>query len=203
MKASNLNLSLYSYGTLQHLLFLINGTLPPVSKEEYISRLQHAINVLEITCLESGLSDFDSFSWRVSREYNFKILKDIELGYKNWKFLDKCIDSTAWTYAQKMVQPKKQPNPTQNSRGGGQNANQKLCTTYNTFRKEGCYFEHNNPGESCVFLHHCSNCRQRGFPGRKHKAIDCREEGFNQNSNSNPPNSNVTSVSSNPAVTSV
>ena len=118
LKESNLNLSLYSYGTLKHLLLLSNGTLPNVNKKEFSSRLQHGLNVLEIVCLESLLSDFDSASWRVAREYDSKIVEDISTGVKSWESLDQSIDSTAWTYAQKMAPPKvSKVNSNQNQKG--------------------------------------------------------------------------------------
>ena len=47
LKSSNLNLALYSYGSIKHLLYLSNGTLAPVNKAEYNSRLQHILNVIE------------------------------------------------------------------------------------------------------------------------------------------------------------
>ena len=159
--------------------------------------------MLEICCLGSGLSDFDSHSWRVAREYDFKIIKDIEQGFKTWEKLDKCIDPTAWTYARELV-PKSKAEPNQNK--NQQNSNQKLCTTYNSFRKEGCSYEHNNPGEKCVYLHFCSNCRQKGFPNRRHKAINCRDEGVPKNTNSGAAqttsNTNTATPSA-PVVTSV
>ena len=202
LKSSNLNLSLFSYGSIKHLLSLSNGTLAPVSKTEFNNRIQHILNVLEIVCLGSGLTDFDSHSWRVAREYDVKIVKDVEQGFKCWQTLNKCIYSTAWTYACQLVPQK--PKNEQNSSKNQQNSTQKLCTTFNTFRNgNGCSFEYNNPGQNCVFTHSCSKCRQKGFPDRRHKAINCRQEPEPQNTNSS---SNVTSntISSlPPVVTSV
>ena len=117
-----MNLALFSYGSIEHLLSLSNGTLPPVSKEEYNSRLQHILNVLEIACLGSGIRDFDTHSWRIAREYDSKILQDISMGFKTWLSLDKCIDSSTWQYERELVPPKsrsetvsnKSKNPSQN-----------------------------------------------------------------------------------------
>ena len=205
LKASNLNLSLFAYGSIKHLLSLSDGTLPPVNKEEFNSRLQHVLNVLEITCLGSNLSDFDSHSWRIAREYDFKIVKDIEQGFKTWESLNKCIDSTAWQYAREMVPPEKSKvNSTQNVKNQNSQNSQKFCTTYNNFRNgNGCSYEYNNPGQECVYQHSCSNCRQKGFPNRRHKAIHCRDG--NQDNNSSNATSSVTSTvsSSSPVVTSV
>ena len=90
---------MFAYGSIKHLLALSDGTLAPVNKEEFISRLQHLLNTLEIVCLGSSLSDFDSYSWKVAREYNSQIIKDIETGYKTWGNLNRCIDPTNWAYA--------------------------------------------------------------------------------------------------------
>ena len=146
---------MYTYRSIKHLLAITDGTLPPASKTELISRLQHILNVLEITCLGSSLENFDSYSWRVAREYDSKVLKDIEQGFKNWDNLSRCIDPTCWAYAREMV-PK--PKPAQNQGSKAPNSNQRLCTTYNTFKKEGCSYESNNPGETCVYVHACSTC---------------------------------------------
>ena len=43
IKQSNMNLALFSYGSLKHLLALSDGTLPLASKEEFNARLQHVI----------------------------------------------------------------------------------------------------------------------------------------------------------------
>ena len=60
-----------------------------------------------------------------------------------------------------------------------------MCSTYNNFKKEGCAYENSNPGDSCIFIHQCSACLKRGFPNRKHKAINCRDEARLNSNNSN------------------
>ena len=172
-----MSLSLFTYGSIKHLLLLSNGTLPPVSKEEFNSRLQHLLNVLDITCLDSSLAEFDSFSWKIAKCYDEKILSDISQGYKSWLTLDKCIDSTAWNYAQRMVPLESKPNRNQSKPQNSNQSSQKMCTTFNTFRRgDSCAFEFNNPNENCVYLHQCSACNKRGFPNRRHKAFNCRDE---------------------------
>ena len=94
------------------------------------------------------------------------------------------MDSAAWTFARDLVPPKaKQQSQPQNFKG--QNSSQKVCSTFNTFKKDGCAFENSNPGESCIFVHQCSACAKRGFPNRKHKAFNCRDEA-KLNSNTSP-----------------
>ena len=122
----------------------------------------------------SSLSDFCSNSWSIARDYDYKILRDLERGYKSWLTLDKCIDSTAWAYSKEMNLPRGQKGGNNSNRNSNSNNGQKICTTYNSFRKDGCSWEHNNPGEKCIFLHACSVCRVKG-----HKAPQC-DKNFNK-----------------------
>ena len=199
LNQSNFNLSLFAYGSIKHLLCLSNGTLPAVSKAEFNSRLQHILNVLEIVCLESNLQEFHSNSWSIAKQYDICILKDIEQSFKSWETLDKSIDSSAWNFAIRMVPPVKNQNLNQKSQNSNSNS-QKVCTTWNTFKQDGCSYEFKNPGESCVYLHQCSSCAKRGFPNRKHKSINCRDE-LKYNSNSTAQTA-PTSTAPPPVVTS-
>ena len=53
----------------------------------------------------------------------------------------------------------------------------KACTTYNTHRSsEGCYWEHNNKGEVCIFEHFCSWCKSNRDVKEKHKLINCEHK---------------------------
>ena len=192
VKESNINLALFSYGSLRHILCLIDGTLTPVSHGEICSRLQHLVNVLEIVCLSSSLSDFDNNAWKIGKFYNSRIINDIEIGIKRWEGLDKAIDPTAWQFAKELLVKSKPPqNQTKNPVN---NSNVRICTTYNTFRKDGCSYEHNNPGETCVFLHVCNKCR------KKHKAWQCTED---KSQNSNSSTASLPSSGSGTPVTSV
>ena len=100
----NINLALFSYGSIKHLLLLANGTLPAVSRAEFISRLQHTLNVLDIACLGSQISDFDSHAWRTAKDYDFLTIKEIQEGYKTWETLRRSIDSTIWDITHELNQ---------------------------------------------------------------------------------------------------
>ena len=176
LKHSNMNLALYAYGSVKHLLLLSDGTLPSVSKREFIARLQHILNVLDITCLGSGLGDFTSHSFNVAKEYDLQILNDIQMGKRSWETLSHFIDPTAWAYSRDMI-PAQTNKSNQNQAPKNQSSSQKMCTTFNTFKNgPGCSYEYNHPGESCVYVHQCSACNKRGFPNRRHKSINCRDE---------------------------
>ena len=197
VKSQNLNLALFSYGSLKHLLALSDGTLPPVSKSEYISRLYHLINVFEISCLASGLTDFDSYGWRVAREYDSKVLSDIEHGLKTWDNLGKNICPMSWQFAKELV-PKSAPKATAPANGNKSASGNplRICTTWNTYRKENiCHYESTNPGESCVFSHICSKCYKSKGVQKRHKAWQCTEPAVS-GASAPPPSSTATPVTS-------
>ena len=108
----------------------MDGTLSPVSEIKFKNRLQHLANTFEITCLSSSLSDFNSPEWQISREYDRRLISDLEVGLKSWDTLKNCIDPTCWSYAKEVVQ-NIQPNSKSSSRSPDRG--HKLCITWNKF----------------------------------------------------------------------
>ena len=51
----------------------------------------------------------------------------------------------------------------------------KMCTSWNTFQKNGCQYEFLNPGKYCKFGHYCSLCRANGIDFMPHKALEFTE----------------------------
>ena len=70
VNSKNINLSTFAFGSIKHLLALSDGTLPQVSKSEFLNRLRHLSNVFEICCEGSSQEEFQSYNWKVSRWYN-------------------------------------------------------------------------------------------------------------------------------------
>ena len=114
--------------------------------------------MLEIVCLSSLVGDFDSNAWHIRKEYDARVISDIEVQIKKWETLDKAIDPGAWQFAKEFVAKSKTTGPNQSKTQGNST---RICSTWNTFRNDGCSWEHSNPGESCVFLHICSKCKKK------------------------------------------
>ena len=185
LKPNNFNLALFSFGSFKHLLSLLDGTLAPVSHTELCSRLQHLVNVMDIVCLASDPSQFDNPAWKIGNFYNEKIVRDVELGFKHWETLDRCIDPAGWAYAKEILAKTNQKSNQSNNKSQGnqnQNSSAKMCTTYNHFRGEGCQYKFNNPRQQCVFQHICGSCKAKGLV-RKHKSWQCNAS---QNTLPNP-----------------
>ena len=179
----NSNLAIFSYGSVKHLLALVDGTLPAITSKELISRLQHLSNVLEISCLRSNLLEFCSESWTEARNYNSRVISEVETGVKDWLNLDRAIDSTCWQFAKQLASADfnfsdTDTNTDADAYGDTDSDSDSLsnlirCSSWNTFRKKGCQFEFLNPGRDCKFLHCCSTCESNGRGLLCHKSIHC------------------------------
>ena len=145
---------------------------------EFLARLRHLRNVFEIACMSSPLSSFSDPPWQIAREYDSRVISDIESGIKSWENLANGLEPDAIYIAKetvelrnkskKVLKPKKEEDkPKTDPKKTG-------CTTYNTHRSsEGCLWEHRNKGETCVFKHFCTWCKANRDVEEKHKSLNC------------------------------
>ena len=179
LKQDNCNAICFAFGSFKHLeaakLGLIN-----MPEAEFLARLRHLKNVFEVACLSSNLSSFTDHAWQVAREYDSRVIADIESGVKTWESLANGLETDAIYCAKETVELKnksknilKEPKDPKKLRDPKDSKN-KSCTTFNTHRaSDGCYWEHNNKGETCVFEHFCSWCKTNRDVKEKHKLINC------------------------------
>ena len=179
LKAENCNAIAFAYGAFKHLEALKSGLIPHVSDAEFLSRIRHLRNVYEIACLSSSLSSFSDGAWLVAREYDNRVISDIECGAKSWQTLSNGIEPDAIYCAKETVEnrqknSKKSAKNVDKSKEGDPKRGKKACTTFNTHKSsEGCYWEHVNQGQVCIFDHHCSWCKQNRGVTEKHKVFNC------------------------------
>ena len=182
LKQDNCNSICFAYGSFKHLEAAKLG-LVTMSEVEFLSRLRHLKNVFEVACLSSNLTTFADPSWQVAREYDARVIADIESGVKNWDTLSNGLETDALFCAKETVElknrakkplkdpkdPKKPKDPKDPKSNG--------CTTYNSHRSsDGCYWEHVNKGKTCVFEHFCSWCKNNRDVKEKHKLINCEHK---------------------------
>ena len=91
-----MNMPIFVFGCFKQLLALNDGTLPPVSQQEFNSRLQNLANTFEIVCLASTQDNYNEASWAVGREYFSRVINDIETNVKHWESLTCAIDPSCW-----------------------------------------------------------------------------------------------------------
>ena len=182
LKQDNTNAITFAYGSFKHLEAAKLGLIE-MDDIEFLARLRHLKNVYEVACLSSNLNSFTDNAWQVAREYDTRVIADIESGAKTWSTLSKGLETDAIYCANQIVElknkskkPVKDPKDPKNSKVD-KDRKTKACTTYNTHRSsEGCFWEHNNKGESCVFEHYCSWCKANRDIKEKHKVFDCEHK---------------------------
>lgn len=180
LKQDNCNSICFAYGSFKHLEAAKQG-LVTMSDTEFLARLRHLRNVFEVACLSSNLTTFTDPSWQVAREYDARVIADIESGAKDWETLSGGLETDAIYCAKEIIElknkVKKPSKDLKETRKLKDPKDSKICSTYNTHRSsEGCYWEHTNKGEVCVFDHHCSWCKANRDTKEKHKLIHCEHK---------------------------
>ena len=183
LKQDNCNAISFAFGSFKHLHAVKSGLIK-MSDTEFLSRLKHLRNVFEIACMSSPLSSFSDPSWQIAREYDSRVTSDIESGIKSWDGLANGLETDSIYMAKETVElrnrAKKPPKDPKLLKREDEKPFKKGdpkktgCTTYNTHRSsEGCYWEAQNKGESCVFKHFCSWCKLNRDVEDKHKQMHC------------------------------
>ena len=180
LKQDNTNAVTFAYGAIKHLEAVKSGLIKNMSDTEFLARLKHLRNVFEIACLSSTLTSFCDPSWQIAREYDSRVIADIESGDKSWDTLSNGLETDAIYCAKEVVELKnKAKKPLKIEKKVPEDKAKKDpkkngCTTYNSHRaSDGCFWEHTNKGESCVFDHFCSWCKANRNVFEKHKALSC------------------------------
>ena len=86
LKAYNCNAIAFAYGAFKHLHTVKSGLIK-MSDNEFLARLKHLRNVFEIACMSSPLTSFCDVPWQIAREYDSRVVSDIECGVKSWECL--------------------------------------------------------------------------------------------------------------------
>ena len=183
LKGDNINAVCFAYGSFKHLEAIKSGLITNISDTEFLARLKHLKNVFEVACLSSYLTCFTDPSWQIAREYDARVIADIEAGAKSWDTLAKGLETDSIYCAKETVElknkakkPLREPKDTKKPKDP-KDSKKIGCTTYNTHRaSDGCFWEHNNKGETCVFEHFCSWCKANRNVTEKHKSMNCEHK---------------------------
>ena len=181
MRQDNTNAITFAYGSFKHLEAAKLGLIQ-MSDGEFLARLRHLKNTFDIACLSSNLASFSDHSWQVAREYDTRIVSDIESGVKTWETLSNGLETDALYCANQVIELKNKSKKglkevKKDDTIKKDKAKIKMCTTFNTHQSsDGCAWEQRNEGESCVFKHFCSWCKSNRDVEEKHKAFQCEHK---------------------------
>ena len=181
LRQDNLNAVTFAFGSFKHLEAAMEGLIS-MSKTEFLARLRHLKNTFEIACLSSNLNNFTDQSWLVAREYDTRVIADIESGAKTWASLSRGLETDAIYCANRIVEnreksKKKEKPKAEKNNGEKSESKSKPCTTFNSHRNsDGCLWEQNNQGKTCVFRHFCSWCKENRNVEENHKLFNCEHK---------------------------
>ena len=188
-----LNPILWSWAYVSHLLATRTGQAPMLAEGELEARLQHFLNVLEITLQTTNQADFAADAWKVARLYHTKVQQKVDCGEYSWlQMLQQWGAATSphelmAARAEIPLNVKQKTALTDGlagvvktgTRGTKKDLEEKkkqICFSWNNCETRGkCKFEVENEGEACPRIHACSWCKTKDFKPLTHQKRFCRK----------------------------
>ena len=144
-----------------------------MSEVEMLGKIRHTKCMLEVCCLNSNATDFNTFGWTIAKDYANKVEDEIQQGILTWSEITPSVRTGPLLLAQMDCQRQTQAKSTNRKEG----ENTKVCTTYNKCTTKGkCEYEVTNPEKSCQRKHECSWCKSNLGQSNKHQAWECKKK---------------------------
>ena len=180
--SDKLNMGLWCWAYVSELLATRTGAAPPLANGELEARLQHFLNVLEISLQPSNPTEFDGPSWKVARLYAEKIQQKVDKG-GSWLAFEQRYGADSHPHelmaAQVELAPKvkpKEPKEVKKADKVKDSKEKRTCTTWNTSEVENkCKFEVDYEGRECINKHECSWCKEKHRRSLPHQRAFCRQ----------------------------
>jgi hypothetical protein len=168
-----LNPIIWSWAYIAELMASRSGQAPELPVGELEAKLQHFLNVMDITLQTSTKGDYMGDSWKVGRLYHNKVQAKIDQGKTSWcRILDRWENLTL-PHELMAAQQELTASAFEVSSKDGKTLR---CSTWNTWETEGfCQWECENAGQECSFIHECTYCKSRKFQPVDHQLILCQE----------------------------
>ena len=132
--------------------------------------MRHFLDMMETTALHSSMSDFQCEGWEIAREFDSRVMADIDQGEVTWPTVaTSSLVTRSYNQAVHCIQQRPR-------KGTGGGDGRRICPTYNTFTSTAgatCEYEAANPGRKCKLQHICSSCAAMGN-SYSHKEQECR-----------------------------
>ena len=184
--SDKLNMGLWCYSYVAELLATRTGAASALAPGELEARMQHFLNVMEISLQPSNPAEYDGHSWRVARLYAEKVQQKVDRG-SSWVAFEKRYGADTHphelmaaqvelpppskkTIVEKKVEKKGDKGKDVKERTG------RICTTWNSSDVENkCKFEVNYEGRECNNKHECSWCKDKHGRSLPHQRTFCRQ----------------------------
>ena len=175
-----LNPIVWSWAFIAELLASRTGQAEDLPVGELEARLQHFLNVMEVTLQTSTKMDYTGDSWKVGRLYHNKVQAKIDQGSTTWCSMMERWESATLPHELMAAQQELAPKPTKSKpkelevRSKDTDGKPIRCLSWNTWETRGtCRYESENPGQKCIRLHECTYCKNKKFKPVNHQRFFC------------------------------
>ena len=175
-----LNPVIWSWAYIADLLASRTGQAEDLPVGELEARLQHFLNVMEVTMQTSNKTDFAGDSWKVGRLYHNKVQAKVDQGATTWCSMMERWESATLPHELMAAQQELAPKPTktkprdQEVKSRDADAKPPRCGTWNTWETRGiCKYESEHPGQKCNYVHDCTYCKTKKFKPVNHQRLFC------------------------------
>ena len=177
--SDQLNPIIWSWAYVAELMAARTGHAPDLSTGELEARLQHFLNVMEVTLQTSSKADYMGDSWKVGRLYHNKVQAKVDHGMTTWCKLTERWESATLPHELMAAQQELAPKFTKAKEAplrGKKEADDKgiRCGTWNSWETKGtCKWESENTGQKCRRVHECSYCKTKKYTPVNHQRLFC------------------------------
>ena len=177
--SDQLNPIVWSWAYIADLLAARSGQAPDLVPGELEARLQHFLNVMEVTLQTSSKTDYIGESWKVARLYHTKVQAKVDVGATSWCRMVDRWDNATLPHELMAAQQELAPRQTRNKNRETEKPKDvegrvPRCGSYNTWETKGtCEWESENPGKKCNRLHECTYCKTKKFRPVNHQRLYC------------------------------
>ena len=180
---------MFMYGAISELHSARIGTSDPLGTGVLEAKLQHLLNVIHVTCLNSTSADFKPVSWSVGRTYHNFVQAKVDSGREDWLDFDQLHRGSP--HASEMVAAERehrtalanQFKPKEVIKKGDkgketEKEKKPLCSGWNNSDVEGkCRWETEHPDTRCNRAHYCSYCEKKfGNTRTNHQEKYCKRK---------------------------
>ena len=178
----SINLPLFTLGAVSELESSLSGRTEQLSEGEFLAKLRHIKNYLDVCCLNSESSDFKGYGWSIAKDYALKVEEEVEQKLTTWEEMSGGVQTNQLVLAQ-MDCPKPQATKPALKVASGNKEKEALpaakpkCPTYNGCKTDDkCEYEVSNPDKKCLFKHECTWCKKHLRQSWNHKEWSCKKK---------------------------
>ena len=178
--ADSINLPLFTYGSVSELESSLSGRSAPLPAADFLAKLRHIKNYLEVCCLNSEPTVFKAYGFTIAKDYALKVESGVDQNLKSWEGMSGGVQTDQLLLAQMdFPRPaiKKAPIAREGDVIKSASTAREKCRTYNSSKIEDkCDYEVSHPDKKCILKHECNWCKVNLRLSHKHQEWACKKK---------------------------